>query len=61
MMIVPNLLSDTINEKLDAAFKKVPEAEKDRDFLYHQLLKYFDEYGVVPEFDLVPHTIFHQE
>ena len=54
MVIVPNVLSDAINKKLDAAFEKVPEAAKDRDVLYHKLLEYFDEYGVVPDFDVVP-------
>jgi len=52
MIIVPNVLRDTINTKLDAAFKKVPDAEKDRDILYHQLLDYFDEYGKLPDFEL---------
>ena len=51
-MIVPNVLNEAINNKLDEAFAKVPEAEKDRDALYHDLLDYFNEYGVLPEFDL---------
>jgi len=52
IVIVPNELRDALNEKLDAAFLEVPEAEKDRDVLYHQLLSYFDEYGVIPNFKL---------
>lgn len=52
IVIVPNHLRDAINEKLDAAFKEVPEAEKDRDVLYHKLLEYFDEHGVIPDFKL---------
>jgi hypothetical protein len=52
MIITPNTVRDTINEKLDATFETAPEAEKDRNIFYHQLLKYFDEYGVVPDIKL---------
>ena len=52
IVIVPNELRDMINEKLDAAFREVPEAEKDRDVLYRQLLSYFNKYGVIPDFKL---------
>ena len=52
MMIVPNVLNEAINNKLDEAFAKVPEAEKDRDALYHDLLDYFNDHGALPEFDL---------
>jgi hypothetical protein len=52
-VIVPNYVSDAINAKLDAAFVKVvPQAAKDRDELYQQLLTHFDEHGVVPNFEL---------
>lgn len=51
-VIVPNYVSDAINAKLDAAFTKVPDAAKDRDELYQQLLGYFDEHGTVPDFEL---------
>ena len=52
MLIIPNVLSDAINTKLDAAILKCPEAGKDRDKLYQQLLEYFDEYGIIPDFEL---------
>lgn len=52
MMIIPNALRDAINSKLDAAFEKCPEAAKDREILYGQLLEYFDQHGEVPDFDL---------
>ena len=52
IVIVPNVLRDAINKKLDAAFVKVPEAEKDREVLYNQLLTYYDEHGVVPDFTI---------
>lgn len=51
-VIVPNSLHDEINAKLDIAIAKVPDAEKDREVLYQQLLEYFDEHGVVPDFEL---------
>ena len=59
MVIVPNDLRDAINTKLDAAIAELPEpdrpfAEKDREFLYSQLLDAFDEHGVIPDFTLAP-------
>ena len=52
MVIVPNSLRDAIMKKLDAEIAKHPDAEKDREVLYEQLLGYFDEHGVIPEFSL---------
>lgn len=52
LVIVPNALRDAINRKLDAAFRVCPEAEKDREVLYHSLLEHFNEYGDVPDFTL---------
>ena len=51
-VIVPNDLRDRIYAKLDAEIAKCPEATPDRDVLYCQLLAYFDEHGVIPEFSL---------
>lgn len=53
IVIVPNVLRDAINAKLESAFKDVPEAEKDREILYKQLLVYFNEHGEVPDFSLI--------
>ena len=53
MVIVPDTLRDVINAKLDAAFELTPYAEKDRDALYRQLVHYFYEHGVIPEFSVV--------
>lgn len=50
--VIPNTLSHTINAKLDAAIAKVPEAAKSREVLYQQLLEYFDEHGIIPDFEL---------
>ena len=52
IVIVPNSLRDAINAKLDEAFKTCPEAEKERESLYHRILEYFDEHGVIPDFTL---------
>lgn len=52
IIIVPDILSDAINEKLEKAFLVFPEARKDRDVLFHELLEYFDEHGEIPEFEL---------
>jgi hypothetical protein len=59
IVIVPNVLRDAINAKLDAALAELPEedravAEKDREFLYGQLLDAFDQYGTIPDFTLAP-------
>ena len=48
--IIPNSLRDAINVKLDAAFQECPEAERERDSLYRELLEYFDEHGEIPDF-----------
>lgn len=52
-VIVPDSLRDTINTKLDKAILDCPEAEKDREILYNQLLSYFDRFGEIPDFSLV--------
>lgn len=51
-VIVPNSLRNAINAKLDAELAKCPDAEKDREYLYGQLLAHFDEHGEIPEFSL---------
>lgn len=52
MFVIPNHLSDEINERLDAEFEKHPCAEKDREALFSQLIEYVNEHGVMPEFSL---------
>jgi hypothetical protein len=51
-VIVPDYIADQINAKLDAAFELCPDAAKDREHLYGQLIAYFDEHGRVPDFSL---------
>jgi len=50
--VVPDSLRLAIEEKLDAEIAKVPEAAPDREHLYGQLLAYFNDHGVIPEFTL---------
>jgi hypothetical protein len=56
LVIVPDSLRNAINAKLDAAIAEHPDAEKDREVLYSQLLGYFNEHGVIPDFTLLPPT-----
>ena len=53
IMVVPNILRDKINEALDCALADCPGAECERENLYSQLLSYFDEHGVIPDFSIV--------
>jgi hypothetical protein len=55
IVIVPDALRDAINKKLDAAITMCPDAIKDRDIFYHQLLEYFDIFGELPDIELVKH------
>jgi hypothetical protein len=52
IVIVPNALRDAINAKLDVVFKDTPEAEKDRDYLYNQIILFYNEKGYIPDFSL---------
>ncbi len=52
LVIVPNVLRDAINKKLDEALKACPEAEVDRGIFYDRLLSHFNEHGVLPDFTL---------
>jgi hypothetical protein len=51
--IIPNELRSAIEKKLSAAFLKAPEAQKDKDIYFNQLLEYFDEHGEIPDFELI--------
>jgi len=51
-VIVPNSLRDAIYARIDAALAEFPDAASDREIFYSQLLAYFDEHGVIPEFEL---------
>ena len=53
MVIVPNILRDAINTALDEQLKEFPEASVDietREYLYSELLAFYNENGYIPEF-----------
>ena len=52
LVIVPNCLADELNQRLDEQIALHPEAAKDRDELYSQLLAYVNETGQIPSFSL---------
>jgi hypothetical protein len=52
--IVPDSLRDAINAALDKALDGRPCDADSRAVLYDQLLCYFDEHGVIPDFALTP-------
>ena len=52
-LIVPNVLRDAINAKLDEAFGTHPDAAPDREIFYDALVQHYYLYGVIPEFDLI--------
>lgn len=51
---VPNALRDQINAALDLALKDwLEHTLRDRDVLYREVLAYFNDYGMVPDFSVV--------
>lgn len=51
--IIPTALVGALNKRLDEEITKHPEAARDRDIFYRQLLDYVNEHGIVPDFSLV--------
>jgi hypothetical protein len=55
LVIVPNALRDAINEAIDKALADAPpDAAKDREHFYADLLAYYNEHGVIPPFSIGP-------
>lgn len=57
LLIVPNHVTEAINAKLDAArvaagFDDDERWKSERGFLFNSLLRYYDEHGTVPDFQL---------
>ena len=52
IVIVPNCLAEKIYAKIDVQLELCPELKPHREDIFHDLLAYFDEYGVVPDFKL---------
>ncbi len=55
-LVVPNSLRDKLYARIDAQIEQCPQARSDREVIYHRLLRYFDEHGVIPDFELAPAT-----
>jgi hypothetical protein len=56
LVIVPNYLSAEIYRKVDEALVGHPDAVPDREIFYETLLSYFNEHGIIPEFELQKKT-----
>lgn len=52
LVIVPNSLRNEIYRKVDEAIADHPDAAPDREIFYETLLSYFNENGVIPDFEL---------
>ena len=53
MVIVPDSLREAIDTAIDKALINAPaEAAVDREHYFNQLLAYFDENGVLPDFSI---------
>lgn len=66
IVVVPNMLRDKINERLNEAIASLPEkergiAEPERDNYYQFILDYFDKYGIIPSFSLEKKKVLQSE
>lgn len=52
IVIVPDSLSEAIYKKIDEQLEKVPEARSIRKEIFQNLLNYYNEHGVIPDFTL---------
>lgn len=52
LVVVPNELRDAINAELDRVIAAAPAAAADREYFYNELLNYYDQFGVIPDFRL---------
>jgi len=52
LCIVPNDLRDAIYKKIDEQLVDRPALVEHRESIYLDLLNYFDEHGVIPDFSL---------
>lgn len=59
--VVPTYILEQIDKLLDEQIALVPEAEADREHLKDQLLDHVDQYGVVPDFKIVPNEVTENE
>jgi hypothetical protein len=55
-VIVPNSLRDEINERIVIALGGRPIDDAEREHVFSVLLAYFNEHGVLPDFNLTEAT-----
>lgn len=56
-VVVPDHVDSAINEALDNAIEDLSEetpkpTDEEREALYNQLLRYYDDHGTIPEFSI---------
>lgn len=49
-MIISNFVSGVINDKLDEELKRKPQFKKQRSKFYNELINFYDEHGIIPNF-----------
>ena len=49
---VAKLVRSELNERLDAATEGLDVPDSDRELMYGQMLAYFNDHGVLPEFTI---------
>ncbi len=52
VVVVFNELRDELYRRIDKELERCPGALPDRQIFYDNLLAYYDEHGVIPEFTL---------
>ncbi len=52
LLIVPNHVRDAIEAAIDKELNGRPLEAAEREDIYHDLLRYYDEHGVIPDFSL---------
>ena len=58
---VPNYLANEIYARIDAQLELCPEVKPHRQDIFRDLVGYFDEHGVIPEFTLAPGKVAEAE
>lgn len=54
VVIVLNQLRDSIYEKIDSQLENLPHLKEKREEIYNQLLNYYDDHGIIPDFNIEP-------
>ena len=52
LVVIHDHVREAINARLDAAIAEVPDAAKERERLYQEIINFYSEYGQLPNFTL---------